>query len=86
MNSKLLSPIFRIQILPDKFHLIPLIKIFPTTPKAHPNSSEIFSYLTFREEIIQYSKTFAPQVQTPWNQADAPLLLKSFPKRPRPRM
>jgi hypothetical protein len=23
------------------------------------------------------------QVQTPWNQADAPLLLESFPKRPR---
>jgi hypothetical protein len=29
----------------------------------------------FSEEIIQYSKTFAPQVQTPWNQVDAPLLL-----------
>jgi hypothetical protein len=26
------------------------------------------------EEIIQYSKTFAPQVQTLWNQAHAPLL------------
>jgi hypothetical protein len=40
-------------------------------------------YLVFSEEIIQYSRTFAPQVQTSWNQADAPLLLKSFPKRPR---
>jgi len=35
------------------------------------------------KKIIQYSRTFAPQVQTSWNQADAPLLLESFPKRPR---
>jgi hypothetical protein len=38
-----------------------LIKIFPTTPKAHSNSSEIFSYtfnLIFSEEIIQDSRTF----------------------------
>ncbi len=41
--------------------------------------------LIVSEEIIQYSRTFAPQVQTPWNQADAPLLLKSFPKTPRTR-
>jgi hypothetical protein len=40
--------------------------------------------LIFSEKIIQYSRTFAPQVQTPWNQAHAPLLLiKSFPKTPR---
>jgi hypothetical protein len=38
----------------------------------------------FSEEIIQYSRTFAPQVQTSWNQAHAaPLLIKSFPKTPR---
>jgi hypothetical protein len=62
------------------------IKIFPTTPKAHSNSSETFKLqfnLSFNEEIIQYSKTFASQVQTPWNQAYAPLLLESFPKKPR---
>jgi hypothetical protein len=41
--------------------------------------------LIFSEEIIQYSRTFAPQVQTPWNQAHAPLLVKSFPERPRTR-
>jgi len=41
--------------------------------------------LIFNKEIIQYSKTFAPQVQTPWNQAHAPLLVKSFPKTPRTR-
>jgi hypothetical protein len=35
------------------------------------------------KKIIQYSRTFATQVQTSWNQADAPLLLESFPKRPR---
>jgi hypothetical protein len=39
--------------------------------------------LIFSEEIIQYSRTFAPQVQTSWNQAHAPLLVESFPKRPR---
>ncbi len=32
------------KILPNKFHEILLIKIFPTTPKAHSNSSKIFSY------------------------------------------
>jgi len=37
----------------------------------------------FSEKIIQYSKTFAPQVQTSWNQAYAPLLVESFPKTPR---
>ncbi len=39
--------------------------------------------IIFSEKIIQYSKTFASPVQTPWNQANTPLLLKSFPKRPR---
>jgi len=39
--------------------------------------------LIFSEEIIQYSRTFAPQVQRSWNQAHAPLLIKSFPKTPR---
>jgi hypothetical protein len=47
-----------------------LIKIFPTTPKAHSNSSEIFSYgVILSEEIIQYSITSTLQVQTLWNQA-----------------
>jgi hypothetical protein len=40
-------------------------------------------HLIFSEEIIQYSRTFTPQVQTSWNQADEPLVLESFPKRPR---
>jgi hypothetical protein len=37
------------------------------------------------EEIIQHSRTFALQVQTPWNPAHAPLLVESFQKRPRTR-
>ncbi len=41
--------------------------------------------LIFNEKIIQYSKTFAPQVQTSWNQAHAPLLIERFPKTPRKR-
>jgi hypothetical protein len=35
--------------------------------------------------MIQYSKTFALHVQTSWNQAHAPHLVKSFPKTPRTR-
>jgi hypothetical protein len=35
--------------------------------------------LIYTEEIIQYSRTSIPQVQTPY----APLLLESFPKRSR---
>jgi len=31
--------------------------------------------LIFSEKTIQYSKTFALQVQMPWNQAHAPLLI-----------
>jgi hypothetical protein len=38
------------------------------------------------KEIIQYSRTFAWQVQMPWNQAHAPLLVKSFPNKPRTRL
>ncbi len=41
--------------------------------------------LIFNEEIIQYSRTFAPQVETSWNQAHAPLLIESFPKTSRTR-
>jgi len=42
---KSISPTPCIQILSNKFHSIPLIKIFPTIPKAHSsNSSKIFSY------------------------------------------
>ncbi len=39
----------------------------------------------FQWRNFQYSRTSTPKVQTPWNQADAPLLLESFPKRPRTR-
>jgi hypothetical protein len=34
--------------------------------------------LIFNEKIIQHSRTFAPQVQTSWNQAHAPFLSKAF--------
>jgi hypothetical protein len=33
---------------------------------------QLWFNLIFSEEIIQYSRTFAPQVQTPWNRANAP--------------
>jgi len=44
---------------------------------------QLWFYLIFSQEIIQYSRTFAPHVQMPWNQTYAPLFLESFPKRPR---
>jgi hypothetical protein len=76
---------FWIQILPNKNSIkILLIKIFPTTPKVHSNSSkkiQLWFILIFNEEIIQYSRTFALQLQASWNQANAPLLLESFPLR-----
>jgi hypothetical protein len=43
ITLKSISPTLGIQILPNKFHWILLIKSFPTTPKAHSNSSEILS-------------------------------------------
>jgi hypothetical protein len=46
------------------------------------NSQPRFN-LIFSEKIIQHSRTFAPQVQMSWNQAHAPLLIESFPKRRR---
>jgi hypothetical protein len=50
----------------------------PIPPKFSATINLIFS-----KEIIQYSRSFAPQVQTSWNQAHAPLLVESFPKTPR---
>jgi hypothetical protein len=46
---------------------------------------QLWFNLICSEEIIQYSRTFAPQVQTSWNQANAPLLIESSPKTPRTR-
>jgi len=46
---------------------------------------QLWFTLVFSKKFIQYSRTFAPQVQTSWNQANAPHLLESFPKRPRMR-
>jgi hypothetical protein len=48
-------------------------------------NSQLRFNLIFSEEIIQYSRTFASQVQTSWNQAHAPLLIESFPMTPRTR-
>ncbi len=73
-----ISPTFWIQILPNKFHWILLIKIFPTTPKAHSNSSKIFS-----QEFIQYSRTSTPQVQNAMKPSPCTPPPQSFPKRPR---
>jgi hypothetical protein len=55
------------QILPNKVHYILLIKIFPATPKTHSQfllNFQLRFNLIFGEEIIQYSRTFAREVQT----------------------
>jgi hypothetical protein len=44
---------------------------------------QLWFNLIFDEKIIQYSRTFARQVQMSWNQTHAPLLVESFPKTPR---
>ncbi len=70
--------------------LNPLIKTSPTTPKAHSNSSAIFSYnfnLIFSEKkIIQYFKNFCTaslNVMEP--KPIHPSFDESFPKTPRTR-
>jgi hypothetical protein len=83
-----ISPTLGIQILPNKFHKILLIKSFSTTPKGtfqFLRISQVQFNLIFDEKNIRYSKTFAAHVQTPWNHTHAPLLVKSFPKIPRIR-
>jgi len=73
-------------ILVHNLWTLMLLKILPTTPKADLNSSEILSYdfiLCSMTKIIQNSRTFTSQVQLLWNQTNAPLLIKSFPKIPR---
>jgi hypothetical protein len=43
---------------------------------------QLWLNLILGEKIIQYSRTFAPQVQTSWNQAHAPLLVMRAFQRP----
>ncbi len=85
-------PHSEIQILPNKFHEILLLKIFSRNTKGtfqfvQKNFDyDLFSFhFIFSEEIIQYSRTFALPVQKSWNQAHAPLLIESFPMTPRTR-
>jgi hypothetical protein len=59
---------------------------FQTTSKAHSNSFEIFSYdfpLIFNEKIFNIQELWHRKSKRSWNQAHAPLLIKSFPKTPR---
>jgi hypothetical protein len=60
-----------------------LIKIFQENTKGTFQFLQNFQLrfnLIFCEEIFQYLRTFASQVQTSWNRAHAPLLVKSFLK------
>jgi hypothetical protein len=52
--------------------------------KCRKENMRIFGHLVSMP-CVQYSRTFAPQVQTSWNQAHAPLLVKSFPMTPNPK-
>jgi hypothetical protein len=73
-------------------NLIELIPLNPAHQDLSNNTKGTFQFLQkfqllfnliFSEKIIQYSRTFALQVQTPWNQAHAPLPLESLSTRPR---
>ncbi len=75
-------------------NLIKWIPLNPSHQDLSNNTKGTFQFLQnfqlqfnliFSEKIIQYSRTFAPQVQTSWNQAHAPLLIESFPKTSRTR-
>jgi hypothetical protein len=68
------------------------ISLNPTHQVLSNNTKGTFQFLwnfqllfnlIFNEKIIQYSRTFALQVQTSGNQAHAPLLFESFPKTSR---
>jgi hypothetical protein len=86
MIKKSISLTFWIQILPNKFHLNPAHQDFSNNTKGTFQSLHNFQLwfnLIYSEGIIQYSRAFAPQVQTPWNRAHAPLLVRSFPKTSR---
>jgi len=59
-----------------------LIKIFPTTPKTHSNSSKIFSYnLIFSDtKLFNIQQLLHHKSKRHGTKAHAPLLIKSFPK------
>jgi hypothetical protein len=76
----------------SEFNLTKKIPLNPAHQDLSNNTKATFQflrnfqlqfYLIFSEEIIHYSRTFAPQVQTSWSQAHAPLLLASLPNRPK---
>ncbi len=83
---KSISPTFWIQILPNKIPLNPAHQDLSNNTKGTFQfllNFQLWFNLIFNEKFIQYSRTFAPQVQTSWNQAHTPLLVESFPKTPR---
>jgi hypothetical protein len=88
ITLKSISPTFWIQILPNKFPLNHAHQDLSNNTKGTFQFLQNFQLrfnLIFSEEIIQYSRTFASQVQTSSNQAHAPLLVESFSKTPRTR-
>ncbi len=67
-----ISHIFWIQISPNKFHWNPAHQDLSNNIKGTFQFLQNFQLrfnLTFSEEIIQYSRTFALQVQMSWNQS-----------------
>ncbi len=78
----------KIKFLPhseSKSYQINSIKSCSSRSFQQHQNFQLRHYFILNEEIIQYSRTFAPQVQISWNQAHAPLLIKSFPKTTRTR-
>ncbi len=60
------------EVLSSRFPAVALVKIFPNNTKGTfqflQNFQVQFNFI-FSEEFIQYSRTFAPQVQMSWNQS-----------------
>jgi hypothetical protein len=57
--------------------------MFPKGTIQFLQKTQLCFNLAFNEKNVQFSKTFAPQVQTSWNQVHAPLLIERFPKTPK---
>jgi hypothetical protein len=58
--------------------IIKFVPIFYETQDTIATFNGVPFILIFSEETIQYSRTFAPQVQTSWNQAHSATIYLNF--------
>ncbi len=85
ITFKSIFPTIWIQILPINFNTFAHQDLSNNTKGTFQfiKKIQIGFNLIFNEKIIQFSRAFMLKVQMSLNQAHAPLLLKSFPKRPK---